>query len=142
MGKLRLMVRPLRHYADFEGYSPLKEFWLFTVFSVLISIPFAIGDALIDRAFPVAEPFQLALTLLLYFPNLALRVRRLHSVGLSGWWLFTGIGFFFLALLANGVTGHLPWGRYLTSAFTVAVGLNVSIVCMIVAFMPARFSPT
>ena len=134
---LHLMVRPIRHYADFEGQSSLKEFWLFTLFSGLLGIPIAIGDALVGSSSPVAEPVSFAATLLLWFPNCALAVRRLHSQGLSGLWLFTAFGFVLLALLANALFGQFGVGRYATSAMTIAAVANLFGALGIIALFPA-----
>lgn len=135
---LRLMVRPLRHYADFAGESSLKEFWAFTLLTILLSIPIAIGDILARTLFAMHEPISFAALMILWFPNWALGVRRLHSRGLSGFWMFTLIGFALVALISNQLFGQFDWGRYVTSVWTSAAAVNAFIVCVTIAFLPAR----
>jgi uncharacterized membrane protein YhaH (DUF805 family) len=135
---LRLMVRPLRHYADFEVQSSLAEFWAFCLLCVILSIPVAIGDALKSSSFAIHEPFSFIVGIILWFPNWALGVRRLHSRNLSGLWMFTFIGFAFLALLTNQLVGHLAWGRYVTSLWTLIAAMNGFVVAVIIAALPAR----
>ncbi|MGF1451636.1 MAG: DUF805 domain-containing protein [Opitutales bacterium] len=89
---------PFRKYAVFHGRARRKEYWLFTLFIVLVSIAltgliaglagfeaFAAGEltgpALAGQG--VYYVFQLAILL----PSLAVTVRRLHDIGKSGWWL-------------------------------------------------------
>ena len=138
MGKLRLMVRPLRHYADFEGESSLKEFWLYTLLTVLMSIPIAIGDIAARSATTFHEPVSFIATIVLWFPNWALGVRRLHSRGHSGWWMFTLFGFALIALVSNQLVGQFSWGRHVTSIWTVAAAANVLAITVIIALLPAR----
>ncbi|CAM3037843.1 hypothetical protein SPAN111604_00910 [Sphingomonas antarctica] len=137
MEKLRLMVRPLRHYADFEGQSSLKEFWLYTLLTLLISIPVSIGDIVARSVTTIHEPVSLLATLLLWYPNWALGVRRLHSRGHSGWWIFTLFGFALIALLSNQMVGGFSWGRHITAIWTSAAGVTAVVVCTIIAFLPA-----
>lgn len=76
----------INHYADFSGRARRREFWFFTLFEFLFSlfvlavcyvISLAIGGIVMLLAL-----VAIALTIL---PSLAVTVRRLHDVGLSGW---------------------------------------------------------
>lgn len=91
-------------YATFSGRAGREEFWWFALFNVLGS---AVADTL-DRAFfgtrmmwrgydgmmwgwhyQMMTPSVLGgiFSLVVLMPSLAVGARRLHDVGLSGWWL-------------------------------------------------------
>lgn len=76
------MLLPLQRYAQFSGRSSRAEYWWFVLFSILISIPAGIIDALLG--------FQLIgalVSLGLILPSLAVGVRRLHDIDRTGWWV-------------------------------------------------------
>ncbi len=97
--KIFPMFRPIVRYVDFQGRSPRSEFWLFLLFNYLVVAGFAAliaGGATagghIDfdkllvsymRFSPLLSLFNLAV----FLPNLAVRVRRLHDIRRSGWWI-------------------------------------------------------
>lgn len=95
------MVRPYRRYFDFSGRSRRLEYWMFSLFMVLVTlacilvmiagIPFdqlqGNGDAI--PAF--RTPFWVGLGGIALFylgsfiPGIAVTVRRFHDQDLSGW---------------------------------------------------------
>lgn len=92
------MLLPIKRYADFSGRSRRKEYWMFVLFTLLLSI--AIGVlAGIGAAVGASEDgpgvgFWLAIvlavlvSLALLVPSIAVQVRRFHDQGRSGWfWL-------------------------------------------------------
>jgi uncharacterized membrane protein YhaH (DUF805 family) len=88
-------------YASFRGRARRSEYWYFTLFIVLITIPAAIMDA---AFFPGAAgsttrngPIEGALSLATLLPSLSVTVRRFHDTNWSGW-IYGG---FFLYLLAG-----------------------------------------
>lgn len=89
------MFEPIRKYAEFEGRARRSEFWLFTLFDIILlfgwAILFGISAAISgDRAGPVAIGIGLlgvVLYLCLLIPRLAVTVRRLHDSDKSGWWI-------------------------------------------------------
>ena len=65
-----------KRYADFSGRSGRSEYWWATLAISLIG--YAIGFAV---------PMLAGLwTLAILVPSLAMGVRRLHDIGMSGWW--------------------------------------------------------
>ena len=71
-----IMFEPLRKYAEFSGRARRKEYWLFTLFYIIV-------------LFGVASVSVAALPLfwiVLLIPGAALTVRRLHDIDASGWW--------------------------------------------------------
>jgi uncharacterized membrane protein YhaH (DUF805 family) len=108
------MLLPLRRYAEFSGRSRRKEYWMYTLLSVIISV---VGYALMlgggatdlltaSAADPLAEPsltgvsfgpmFWVGAIILLVWglgtliPSIAVTVRRLHDRNMSGWY-FAGL---------------------------------------------------
>lgn len=79
----------IKQYATFSGRARRKEFWMFVLFSWIISIALSI----VDRAAGLTNStgsgvlgsiFSLAILI----PSLAVAARRLHDTGRSAAWLF------------------------------------------------------
>ena len=75
-----------RQYVDFAGRARRKEYWMFTLVSVIISLVLAILDNVL-RIGILGLLYSLAVVL----PSLAVGVRRLHDTGRSGWWLLISL---------------------------------------------------
>lgn len=60
------------HYTDFSGRARRKEYWYMFLWSLIFS------------------PLCVAWALVTFIPNLALTVRRLHDLGISGWMVLIG----------------------------------------------------
>lgn len=92
---MQSMLLPLKRYAEFHGRSGRREYWLFQlaqlVFYVLLIATSIAGGLLeipwIGRVVGVVF-FCVILSCLV--PNLALTIRRLHDIDLSGWFLLLG----------------------------------------------------
>ena len=93
---MEYMLMPLRRYADFSGRSRRKEYWMFTLFVVIVEIVLftwiLAATAAADRQMTamVMIPFLLVLLMIfgLIIPSLAVTVRRLHDQDKSGWYYF------------------------------------------------------
>lgn len=91
---------PYRRYADFSGRSRRMEYWMFSLFQLIVMVVlcvliFAGGFSLDEYG---AEPqlsavgyvgiFGLIIyALATFIPGLAVTVRRLHDQDKSGWWI-------------------------------------------------------
>lgn len=116
-------------YAQFEGTANRREFWMYTLFNVLVVILFYFIDTLIFRG-----RFYLFLSiygLIKFVPELALSVRRLHDIGKSGYTLLWGllpiIGAIYLIILfcmegtsctSTPKTTHQPKAQTLSASST------------------------
>lgn len=106
------MIMPLRRYADFEGRSRRKEFWMFQLLNLLVAAVLAgpffvsfLGATIASAGDPAAEASLaednlaggLGLSMIglgLYgiyalavlVPSIAVTVRRFHDRDMSGWW--------------------------------------------------------
>jgi uncharacterized membrane protein YhaH (DUF805 family) len=83
------VTRPFRLYAVFRGRSTRREYWFFAA-AGLVALFAAVGvgaalDGTTGKNWTVALYALVALALAP--PALALRVRRLHDIDLSGWWM-------------------------------------------------------
>lgn len=73
-------------YVTFNGRSSRSAFWWWTLFYVLVII----GASIVDAAIETSVVSGLA-WLVLFLPNLAVLVRRLHDTDRSGWWVLIGL---------------------------------------------------
>jgi uncharacterized membrane protein YhaH (DUF805 family) len=89
-------VEVLRKYAQFDGRARRKEYWMYTLISILIYFAYAVVAGLAFAVFGHSDnPGVAALlfvplwlyALAVIVPGLAVTVRRLHDTGRSGWWI-------------------------------------------------------
>lgn len=88
------MLMPLKRYADFNGRSRRKEYWMFFLFTVILYLIIAMIAALMGGfSGSSGQPSGLALGLFgvvvlgLLIPSLAVQVRRFHDQDKSGWFV-------------------------------------------------------
>ena len=80
------------NYANFNGRARRKEYWMFTLFYILLVLACAFALALLVATGPYSLTILVAIIFITVIlahvvPSIALSVRRLHDVGLSGWFL-------------------------------------------------------
>ena len=75
-------ITVLKKYAVFEGRARRKEYWMFALINLIISV------ALAFLSFGILET---AYGLLVFIPSLAVSVRRLHDIDRSGWWVLVSL---------------------------------------------------
>ncbi|UAB77592.1 DUF805 domain-containing protein [Erythrobacter sp. SCSIO 43205] len=100
------MFLPLKRYAQFSGRSRRKEFWMFILFTTIVSMILAgptffsimsasVADPMAVDADPFAGVGTLGMAglglyglfaLAVLIPSIAVTVRRLHDRDMSGWW--------------------------------------------------------
>lgn len=76
-------------YATFSGRATRSEYWWFVLFlyaTILCVVLLGVATG-IDKPFLALIGIFVALS---FIPIVALRVRRLHDIGKSGWWIFLG----------------------------------------------------
>ena len=74
----------LKKYFDFKGRASRSEFWYFFFFVLLVQAVARLIDAMLGVGFYLPGPVSALAGLLLFIPQLAVAVRRLHDVGRSG----------------------------------------------------------
>lgn len=99
----------LRHYAEFAGRASRSEFWIFFFFVLLAQFVARFVDAIFFRWSPFAGPVSGIVSLLLFVPQIAVAVRRLHDVNRSGRELLAPCALLFATPLVIGLgRGFLP----------------------------------
>ncbi|MBV7257692.1 DUF805 domain-containing protein [Pacificimonas sp. WHA3] len=86
------MLMPLKRYADFNGRSRRKEYWMFLLGYIVVYVVLGLltGGFGTDPNV-VGSMLLLIFSLGLLIPSLAVGVRRLHDLDKSGWFLLIGI---------------------------------------------------
>ncbi|MCC4587295.1 DUF805 domain-containing protein [Xanthomonas sp. NCPPB 1067] len=89
------MLLPLKRYADFNGRSRRKEYWMFVLLQLIVLLVlggmFAIAAAVMGSdngpgalAWLIGA-IMVIVALALIVPSIAVSVRRFHDQGKSGW---------------------------------------------------------
>ncbi len=99
------------NYANFEGRARRKEYWMYVLFNIIISmvlyIPLVIGiTSESDVLSAIGGGLLMLYVLGTLIPSIAVVVRRLHDTGKSGWYYFVAFipfigGIWLLVLLAT-----------------------------------------
>lgn len=82
-------LKVLKNYVGFSGRARRKEYWMFALFNLLVSIGLMIVDS-VTGTFDAEAGWGLLsglYTLAVLIPSIAVSVRRLHDRDKSGWWL-------------------------------------------------------
>jgi uncharacterized membrane protein YhaH (DUF805 family) len=79
-----------RNYANSAGRAPRSEYWYWTLFELLVSIPGWVIDATL---FPAAELLSVSTVIgvALFLPSVAVSIRRLHDIDRSGYWVLISL---------------------------------------------------
>lgn len=80
-------LKALKNYVGFQGRARRKEYWMFILFSIIVSIVLSILESIANISSVLSGLYSLAVLL----PSLAVGVRRLHDTGRSGWWLLISL---------------------------------------------------
>ncbi|MEA9556024.1 DUF805 domain-containing protein [Xanthomonas nasturtii] len=121
------MLLPLKRYADFEGRSRRKEYWMFMLLQVIVlvvlGIMFGIAAAVMggeNGPGPLAWVVGAIIAifvLALIVPSIAVTVRRLHDQDKSGWFYLISLvpyvgGFIVLVFMClDGTPGPNQYGE-------------------------------
>ncbi|WP_321296358.1 DUF805 domain-containing protein [Marinifilum fragile] len=106
-------LKVLQQYAIFSGRAGRKEFWMFVLFNLVISIAASVIDSVMGTWGIIGGIY----VLLVLIPALAVSARRLHDIGKSGWMLLVGfipiIGAIWLIVLwaSEGQPGSNQYGQ-------------------------------
>jgi uncharacterized membrane protein YhaH (DUF805 family) len=111
---MKYYFKALRKYAVFSGRARRSELWYYLLFNWLVagSIAF-ITWFIVAQSNPDAHLYAWAFSAYLIattLPTWAVAVRRLHDIGLSGWWAFIAVAPFVgpLFVLVIGIANSQP----------------------------------
>ncbi len=86
------------NYAMFDGRARRSEYWYFTLFNIIITVPLITLFVVLSDSGGTSEIVSLIfvallglIVLALFIPSIAVAVRRLHDTGRSGWWYIIGM---------------------------------------------------
>lgn len=95
-------TKPFKQIIDFKGRTTRREYWMFFLINILI-ISLLCAIAMVFTFFAINSTdgsagwivtfifFALSIYLIvLIIPSISITVRRLHDIGLSGWWFLIG----------------------------------------------------
>ena len=84
-----LMFQPLARYFDFNGRSRRSEYWLWTLFQIVVGMAFGALQGALEPGNPFGAVFaaRVVYFIALFIPNLAVGVRRFHDINRTGWWI-------------------------------------------------------
>ncbi|HTW61900.1 MAG TPA: DUF805 domain-containing protein [Terracidiphilus sp.] len=109
----------LKRYAEFNGRSRRKEYWIYTLYNIVIyMVLYLAGFVTLLRSSIYMVFFGLAFVyaLAVLVPSLSVCVRRLHDIDKSGWFILIGLipavgGIILLVLLClDGTPGDNRYG--------------------------------
>ena len=79
-------------YATFSGRARRKEYWMFLLINLVVSVALALIDSLIGSVSESGMGLLSSVSSIgVLIPSLALSVRRLHDIGRTGWWVLISI---------------------------------------------------
>jgi uncharacterized membrane protein YhaH (DUF805 family) len=97
----------LRNYAGFSGRARRKEYWMFALMHIIVSMCLGVllGIAQVNDIDAISNLWTLAFLL----PSVAVGVRRMHDIDHSGWWILVPFVNLFL-LCSEGTRGPNRFG--------------------------------
>jgi len=97
-----LYLEPWRNFATLKGRSTRREYWTFTLVTMLLAVGAYLADIGLGLVGSLDErgPITLLLIIVVWMPSISVTVRRLHDGDRSGWWI-----------LAHGIplVGSIVW---------------------------------
>lgn len=95
------MLMPLKRYAEFSGRSRRKEYWMFALLNLLLSVFIGLVALILytldwseEAMMTVMGPLMVAgviYSLIAFVPGIAVTIRRLHDTDRSGWNILWGL---------------------------------------------------
>lgn len=82
-------ITVLKNYATFTGRARRSEFWYFVLFTVIISVVLNLISSTISTIYNLA----------VLIPSIAVSIRRMHDIGMSGWFILIPIYDIYLATI-------------------------------------------
>ena len=107
---MRYWVAAMKKYAVFSGRASRKEYWMFVLMQILIGLVLLIlaTAGLGEAGISIFVLYILGTQI----PGLSVAVRRLHDIGVSGWWMvvISFIPLAYLGLIRRGDESENKYG--------------------------------
>lgn len=88
-------IKVIRNFVNFKGRARRKEYWMFQLFNFLIAFSLGVVAGIVDLVSKSGNLWldgtNLAYTLFIFLPSLAVGVRRIHDIGRTGWWVIVPV---------------------------------------------------
>jgi uncharacterized membrane protein YhaH (DUF805 family) len=91
---VKYYLEALRKYAVFSGRATRSEYWFFLLFNIIVAFVLGLIDGIINALLGGGSGNNLTASwlgglysLFVFVPGIAVSVRRLHDINLSGLWL-------------------------------------------------------
>lgn len=113
----------LKKYTDFSGRASRKEFWMFYLFNAIFGTVAMFFDNILGIAIesvgfgPIWGLYHIAILI----PQLAVSVRRLHDVGMSGWYLLIILIPVILIFIEKLIVGAMGANQHVVNALSSLV---------------------
>jgi len=95
------MLMPLRRYAEFSGRSRRREYWMFALLNLFVSLFIGLVALILytldwseEAMMTVMGPLMVAgviYSVIAFIPGIAVTIRRLHDTDRSGWNILWGL---------------------------------------------------
>lgn len=108
-------IKVLKNYVGFKGRARRKEFWMFVLINMIVSILLGVLGRMISSLGFVGQIYSLAVLL----PSVAVGIRRMHDTNHSGWFMLIPIYNLILAA-AEGQPGDNRFGPSPKTGISVA----------------------
>ncbi len=147
------MILPFKRYFDFKGRSRRKEYWMYTLFVIIVSIVLGMLDAALGLGGSTTGETQVTGTsaaasgsvsggllsnlfsLATVIPGLAVSVRRLHDLDRSGWWVVLPAAPLLLGAVLLGLGVRMTGGDMGGAATAGMVLIGLGIISLLVLFV-------
>ncbi|MBN8202994.1 MULTISPECIES: DUF805 domain-containing protein [Bacillaceae] len=89
---MNAFIKVLKESFNFSGRSRRKDYWMFILFTFVISIILTVIEMALGLE--ITEDIGILTTLfsvIMIIPSLSVTVRRLHDTGKSGWWILISL---------------------------------------------------
>jgi len=103
-------LRVLKKYAVFQGRAQRKEYWMFFLFSLIITFVLGFIEGTLLYPLPAEESVLANIYwLAVLIPSFAVGVRRMHDTDHSGWWVIVPFFNFYFGCI-DGTSGDNRFG--------------------------------
>lgn len=153
------MLMPLKRYAEFSGRSRRMEFWMWVLFTVIVSVVLSVIDGLLGlgtsrssvassstgvgfSAMANMGVLGIIWSLGTLVPSIAVGVRRLHDTDRSGWWILLPLAPYLagiLVMVMGAVSGSLAMAGL--GGVLMLIGLICGIVLLVFYCLPGTPGP-